>query len=598
MAAAAVTPPQALIAENLEVDAQELAQQRLAVVGASGSGKTYAVGRIIEQLSAGNIPVIVLDTVGVWPMLRLAANGRPPGLPFTIVGGDHQDVPLHWGKGAELARFLYEHRTSAVLDLSDGISAVRAPFVAAFCAQLLVLVKRRRRPLTVVFDEGPDLLPQTVRKGELAMLQNVSELIRKGRNHACGTIITSQRPQDVAKGPLDQAGTMLVGALYGNHERKALADWVGRKTRGSAVREQLDRLSELAPGQFFLWSPGWLKEYREIRVLSKWTYDGSSLSTRLEADAELGELTVADVADLRALLTEEQTPSEEKDMPAAAPKPAPSFQAEAESIAARLEARLDQVQREMKALAARYEALRRACDQREAALVSWRNSMPSGPLFLPPLVTAETEPVRERVRPDPAGLSKPVRLERHTEQVERLVSRALQSPKSEAAPVESDLSQRALGAIAVYGPLSFFEVALYARSSIKSGALVRALRTAIALGYVKHEGAMYSSTQVLLDRKQGPEWKRGVELRGAWEATLKGAQRTAWDALLTAPPAGSSQAELCTVAAVSQKSGAFVRGLRALKGWNLAEGGKRNWKIPEMTRRAFGLDRARGKGAV
>jgi hypothetical protein len=593
MAAAAVTPPLAVLAEGVALDANELAQQRIAAVGASGSGKSYAVGRILEQLSAANIPFLVLDTVGIWAMLRLAANGRDPGLRVTILGGDHGDVPLHWGKGRELARFLFEHKSSAVLDLSDAISLVRAPFVAAFCEELLILIKRRRRPLFVVFDEGPDLLPQVAKKGELAMLQSVSEYIRKSRNHGGGTMITTQRPQDVAKGPLDQAGTMLVGALFGKHERNALADWVGRRTRGSVVRDQLDRLSELEPGQFFLWSPGWLKEYREIRVLEKWTYDGSS-TRPLSEDAELGELSLADVDDLRALLTDESTPSEVT-VPVSRPGPTKELSVQDQGVLERhaqaLEARLDRMEKEMNALASRYEELRRACDQREAALVSWRNSMPSGPLWNESLESA-------RARDASSTTAKTVRLERHTAQVERLVERALQSTKSEAAPVEGDLSQRALAAIAVYGPLSFFEVALYARSSIKSGALVRALRTAISLGHVKHEGAMYSPTQVLLDRQLSPEWTRGKALREAWEATLSESQRKAWDAMLTAPPAGYSQADLCTVVAVSQKSGAFVRALRALKGWNLLEGGKRNWKIPEMTRRAFGLDRARGKGAV
>lgn len=290
----------AVLADNLTLPAAGLATQRTAFVGASGSGKSYGVGRIVEQLSAAGVPVIVLDTVGIWASLRIAADGTGPGLPFVVLGGDHADVPLSFDKGAEVATFLHGRRASAVLDLSDASVDERSLFVAAFCDRLLALLKRKRSPMTVVFDEAPDLVPEKVRKGQNEMALSVSGFVRKVRNYSCGTILVTQRPQDVAKAPFDQAGTVFVGSLFGKHERQAMRDWIGRKARSEVVEEQYGRLPTLEPGQFFFWSPAW-KRYEEIRILPKWTWDGSSTNP-IADDAVLQRLAPVDVGALKELL--------------------------------------------------------------------------------------------------------------------------------------------------------------------------------------------------------------------------------------------------------------------------------------------------------
>jgi len=51
---------------------------RLAIVGTSGSGKTYAAKGLAERLMAGGGRVCIVDPLGVWWGLRLAADGHAP----------------------------------------------------------------------------------------------------------------------------------------------------------------------------------------------------------------------------------------------------------------------------------------------------------------------------------------------------------------------------------------------------------------------------------------------------------------------------------------------------------------------------------------
>ena len=53
--------------------------QTFGVIGRKGSGKTYTAGVLAEGLLGAGAQVVVLDPVGNWWALRLAADGRSPG---------------------------------------------------------------------------------------------------------------------------------------------------------------------------------------------------------------------------------------------------------------------------------------------------------------------------------------------------------------------------------------------------------------------------------------------------------------------------------------------------------------------------------------
>lgn len=75
---------------SLPVDA---VTQKQAFLGMSGSGKTYGAGVFVEGLLVMGAQVVVLDVVGNWYGLRIAAKGSGDGFKIPVFGGDHGDIP-------------------------------------------------------------------------------------------------------------------------------------------------------------------------------------------------------------------------------------------------------------------------------------------------------------------------------------------------------------------------------------------------------------------------------------------------------------------------------------------------------------------------
>lgn len=68
-------------------------QQHIAVLGKTGSGKTYAAKGIVERLLDQRRQVCVLDPTGAWWGLRLGEDGRRKGYDVVLLGGAHAERP-------------------------------------------------------------------------------------------------------------------------------------------------------------------------------------------------------------------------------------------------------------------------------------------------------------------------------------------------------------------------------------------------------------------------------------------------------------------------------------------------------------------------
>jgi hypothetical protein len=132
--------------------------ERLAIVGTSGSGKTYAAKGLIERVLASGGRVCVVDPLGVWWGLGKGADGADPPFPVAVFGGTHADVPLDPGMGAGLDRLVGTQPMACVVDVSDfGSAAARRFFMAAFTEALYAA---NTEPLHLVLDEADLWAPQ------------------------------------------------------------------------------------------------------------------------------------------------------------------------------------------------------------------------------------------------------------------------------------------------------------------------------------------------------------------------------------------------------------------------------------------------------
>src|SRR5690554_1772910 len=105
------------IAKGLRFD-ETAATQTFGILARKGGGKTYLAGKLVEELHRVNCPVLVIDPVGNWWGLTLAADGKSPGLPFAVLGGERGDVELAPDSGRAIAEVVVDRGLSAVVDVS------------------------------------------------------------------------------------------------------------------------------------------------------------------------------------------------------------------------------------------------------------------------------------------------------------------------------------------------------------------------------------------------------------------------------------------------------------------------------------------------
>lgn len=270
--------------------------KRLSIAGTSGAGKTYSVMRLCELLYARKSPFVVLDTVGNFWGLRVAKDGKKPGLDIPVLGGLHGDLEIQAEAGGLVAEFLQQTGTSLVVDLSLLDEDDRATFVTGFARRLLELWKRRRQVLTVIVDEAQDIVPEMLSsKGDAKMRRAMHTLGLQGRNFGIGLFLLTQAPQNVLKRLFNLADLLIAGRIGGEHERKAVERWVRQKGIG---KEAVEELPTLPTGTLYAWSPAWLEFFGKVETSARWTFDSSKTPELGDIPIEAGALAPVDLKKL------------------------------------------------------------------------------------------------------------------------------------------------------------------------------------------------------------------------------------------------------------------------------------------------------------
>ncbi len=187
------------IGEGVDVDAQAMLTGRCCVIGQSGSGKSYLVGVIAEELSRNGLPYLIVDTEGEYGSLKSAFD-------VIRVGGDDADVPLGVDYG-RLLRSSIVNRVPVVFDVSDEVEKERR--VDDVLSTLYSLEEKLRSPYLVIIEEADKFCPQILHKG----LNRVEEISVRGRKRGIGLIVATQRPANINKNVLAQCSYGFIGKL-------------------------------------------------------------------------------------------------------------------------------------------------------------------------------------------------------------------------------------------------------------------------------------------------------------------------------------------------------------------------------------------------
>lgn len=279
---------------SLPLDA---ATQTFAFIARRGGGKTYAAGKLVELLLDAGVQCVVIDAVGNWYGLRLAADGKAPGYDIPVIGGLRGDIPLEATGGKLIADIVVETGRSLILDVSQFSLQDRKRFCGAFGEYLWTAKKRQGNPSPVmlVIEESQLIVPQRVLGDDAKMVGVFEEIIRLGRNYGIGCVMISQRPQSVNKEVLNQAECLFVGQVNGAQERKALRDWI---THQGMDENLVDELPGLGVGTMYVWSPQWLRVLEKVRIEKKRTFDASA-TPKVGENRQARELRPLDLDELK-----------------------------------------------------------------------------------------------------------------------------------------------------------------------------------------------------------------------------------------------------------------------------------------------------------
>ncbi len=273
-------------------------EQHIAITGKTGSGKTTTAKSIVEQDLDAGLPVAVIDPTSAWWGLRSSADGKSPGYPVVVLGGDHADAPLSPLSGKACAALVANDRVSAIFDVRELMVNERNRWFTDFATELF---RANRSPLRLVLDEAHLFAPQgKVPDPETGkMLHAANTIASSGRSRGIRCLWITQRPAKLHKDTLTCADTLIPMRVIAPQDRDAIEAWVlgcGDKAKG---REVLDSLAQLARGEGWVWFPegGVLKrmQFPAIR-----TFDSSATPTGGEAPAKPKTLAEIDLSAITA----------------------------------------------------------------------------------------------------------------------------------------------------------------------------------------------------------------------------------------------------------------------------------------------------------
>lgn len=254
--------------------------KHIAVLGKTGSGKTFAAKGIVERIARKGGMIVVLDPTGAWWGLGLDQSGTGPSDIRTIVlGGQHGHMPLDPASGAACAE-LVAHREGrqdlgvVIIDVGSMTVGERTRWAYQFGERLYQL---NARPLHLVIDEAHCFAPQgRVPDPESGRLVHAfCQLASGGRSRGVRLLMITQRPAKLHKDALTCADTLIAMRVMAPQDREAIEEWIDGAGDRKASKQVLDSLAQLKTGEGWVWYPdGSVLERSHFPPIT--TYDSSA----------------------------------------------------------------------------------------------------------------------------------------------------------------------------------------------------------------------------------------------------------------------------------------------------------------------------------
>src|SRR3972149_1714061 len=239
--------------EPFQVDADTVATGRTCILGASGSGKSYTVVVLCEELCRNKVPFMLIDTEGEYSGLKEKYEA--------VRIGDDEQCDLKWGEFdvQDLASRAPDI-PPLIVDLSEADNPREK--IGSLLSRIYREISTRRTPYLVILEEADKFVPQVGDR-----LQIFDEIARRGRKRGLGLVVCTNAPTLVDKNILSQCGTQLIGKLVINNDLQAVSQFFP----GRGLPEQLTTLTR---GEFY--ATGGLSPIApaRIKIRTRETSDG------------------------------------------------------------------------------------------------------------------------------------------------------------------------------------------------------------------------------------------------------------------------------------------------------------------------------------
>lgn len=206
----------------IHVEINEIVTHHTAVLGITGSGKTFLAYELIRKMVASDIKVLVFDISGDYA--RDLSDLSPEKL-TTI---------------AEVQTFLND--TSKKIGIAEPTNTTNLVKTTALSVQhVLTWAKanlqsqqgeRINAKICVVFEEAHSLIPEwnsVSVKGDSEEVNKISQAILQGRKYGVGALVVTQRTANITKTILNQCNTIFALQSFDQTGLEFLKNYIGEK---------------------------------------------------------------------------------------------------------------------------------------------------------------------------------------------------------------------------------------------------------------------------------------------------------------------------------------------------------------------------------
>lgn len=292
----------------------EILPKHTAILGMTGSGKSTTARDLVEQVVAAGSRVCILDTMkSDWWGITSSADGKKPGLPFTILGGPKQHLPLNRNMGKAIAEVVASGALPlSIIDMVDFGMGDPSHFFVDFAEKLF---RKTKGVLYLVIEEAHELAPKErvgFNKENLGVYW-AKKLAIGARSRGLRLVVLTQRVQSLHNAVLGSCENVIVHRMTTPADQEPVVAWLKGNIKDKELRRTVEEsMSSLPDGRGWLCS-GSAQIFQNVQFPRAKTYDNTAAPTD---DSELAEVKTAkvDTEQLRVILADAVKEAESNDV--------------------------------------------------------------------------------------------------------------------------------------------------------------------------------------------------------------------------------------------------------------------------------------------